>query len=66
MYLSVSPYLHGKCIRYPPPQPLVRTRFDSNYGEKEGSTDIYPEKDGTYRLITGQGEGSLTVKVGYS
>ena len=31
--------------------PMVRTRFDPVYGEKEGSRDIYPNDDGTYSLF---------------
>ena len=31
--------------------PMVRTRFDPVYGEKDGSRDIYPNEDGTYNLF---------------
>jgi hypothetical protein len=52
--LKEVPYLHGRCMKVPA-KPLVRTRYDSNYGEKEGSSDIYPEPDGTYKLFHGGG-----------
>mmetsp|Transcript_29737 Transcript_29737/g.42444 ORF Transcript_29737/g.42444 Transcript_29737/m.42444 type:complete len:743 (+) Transcript_29737:3709-5937(+) len=49
--LKSVPYLHGKCVKYPPPFPVVRTRFDEGYGEKEGGRDIYPDRNGHYHLF---------------
>ena len=40
------------------PIPTVRTRFDPNYGEREGSRDIYPDEKGCYQLFN---EGDYTV-----
>ena len=40
------------------PRPTIRTRFDPNYGEREGSRDIYPDKNGCYHLFE---EGGFTV-----
>ena len=41
------------------PTPTIRTRFDANYGEKQGSRDIYPDENGHYTLFE---EGDMTVK----
>jgi ribonuclease Z len=49
--LKQVPYLHGRYIKWPPPTPQVKTRFDSNYGEQEGGRDIYPDKNGHYHLF---------------
>ena len=40
------------------PTPTIRTRFDPNYGEREGSRDIYPDENGCYKLLE---EGDFTV-----
>mmetsp|Transcript_2852 Transcript_2852/g.6135 ORF Transcript_2852/g.6135 Transcript_2852/m.6135 type:complete len:494 (-) Transcript_2852:63-1544(-) len=56
--LKNVPFLHNRHIRAPS-VPVVRTRFDSNYGEREGSRDIYPDSNGHYHLFTEEG---ITVK----
>ena len=56
--LKKVPYLHGKCVKWRPQVPQVRTQFSSFYGEQEGSEDIYPDENGHYHLFD---EGDLTV-----
>ncbi len=56
--LKDVPYLHGKCVKWRPPVPNVRTRYDPYYGEQEGGRDIYPDENGHYHLIEGQSGGS--------
>jgi len=48
--LKQVPYLHQQCQREPPAS-VIRTRFDPNYGEREGSRDIYPDANGHYTLL---------------
>lgn len=52
------PYLHGKCVKWRPPVPNVRTRYDPYYGEQEGGRDIYPDENGVYHLIEAEDGGS--------
>lgn len=56
--LKDVPYLHGRCVKWPPPVPNVRTRYDPYYGEQEGGKDIYPDENGHYHIIEGQSGGS--------
>jgi ribonuclease Z len=56
--LKEVPYLHGKCVKWRPPVPNVRTRYDPYYGEQEGGQDIYPDENGHYHLIEGEQGGS--------
>lgn len=48
--LKQVPFLHQKYQREPAAA-VVRTRFDPNYGEREGSRDIYPDANGHYTLL---------------
>lgn len=48
--LKQVPFLHQKYQREPSAT-VVRTRFDPNYGEREGSRDIYPDANGHYSLL---------------
>lgn len=57
--LKDVPYLHGKCVKWRPPDAVVRTRLDPAYGEQHGGLDIYPDGNGHYHLFT---EGELTVR----
>lgn len=55
--LKSVPFLHGQFMK-PPYSPIVRTKFDSSYGEKPGGRDIYPNDNGHYDLF----DGELSVK----
>ncbi len=55
--LKEVPYLHGKMMKWRPPLPNVRTRFDPYYGEQEGGLDIYPDEQGIYNLVESQPQG---------
>ena len=57
--LKNVPYLHKNYVKWIPPPPVVKTRFDHNFGELNGSRDIFPEEDGTYVLFD---EGELSVR----
>jgi len=57
--LKNVPYLHGRFVRFAPPVPNVKTRFEAHYGEQEGGRSIYPDENGHYHLFE---EGELTVK----
>lgn len=46
--LKNVPFLHGS---RPPPTSKVETCFDTNFGEREHSRDIYPDNDGIYHLV---------------
>lgn len=48
--LKQVPFLHQKFQREPSAT-VVRTRFDPNYGEREGSRDIYPDANGHYSIL---------------
>ncbi len=54
--LKDVPYLH--LPRHQPPTPVVKTRFDSRFGEVAGSRDIYPDENGHYLLFE---EGDMKV-----
>lgn len=56
--LKNVPYLHGRCVKWMPPVPNVRTQFDPYYGEQRGGRDIYPDENGLYHLFE---EGELSV-----
>lgn len=49
--LKNVPYLHSRVIKYPPPKPMIKTRFDATYGERPGGMDIFPDQDGVYHLF---------------
>lgn len=57
--LKDVPYLHGRCVKWPPVSGVVRTRLDVHYGEQSGGRDIYPDENGHYQIFT---EGDLTVQ----
>jgi len=57
--LKGVPYLHGKCVKWRPPDAVVRTRPDAAYGEQPGGRDIMPDANGHYHLFT---DGDLTVQ----
>jgi ribonuclease Z len=57
--LKGVPYLHGKCVKWRPPDAVVRTRPDAAYGEQPGGRDILPDANGHYMLLT---DGDLTVQ----
>ena len=46
--LKNVPFLHGSRA---PAMAKVVTRMDMNFGEREGSRDIYPDKEGVYHLL---------------
>ena len=56
--LKDVPYLHGRCVKWPPVSGVVRTRLDVHYGEQSGGRDIYPDEHGHYNIFT---EGDLSV-----
>ena len=55
--LKSVPFLQPS--KNPPIVPIVRTRFDPNFGELEGSRDIYPDCHGNYLVFE---EGDFTVQ----
>jgi len=56
--LKNVPFLHEQFTR-PPRRPKITTFFDSLYGEREGSRDIYPDSNGHFHLFSEEG---MTVK----
>ena len=62
--LKDVPYLHGRCVKWRPPIPNVRTRYDPYYGEQEGGRDIYPDENGVYHLIEAEEGGSGGTRYG--
>ena len=57
--LKDVPYLHGRCVKWPPISVPVRTRYDMHYGEQEGGKDIVADDKGHYHILV---EGDLTVQ----
>ena len=57
--LKNVPYLHGRCVKWRPPDAVVRTRLDPAYGEQPGGRDIFPDEQGHYHVLA---EGELTVQ----
>lgn len=48
--LQEVPYLHGKCVRRPPPRAAITTSANAMYGEVPGGMDLYPDEKGCYRV----------------